>query len=676
MVCRSVAPARRSGVPVGGAVAPAAEALTPEAVQHALHELRVHQAELEMQNEELRRTLAELDAAREHFFDFYDLAPLGYCTVDASGLVQQANLAAATLLGVARRTLVGQSLSHFIDKANQDIWYQSRQLAIETRQCQVCELWLLRPGGAAWWAQLDVIAAQDDEGAPVLHLVLSDITERRQREEQLRLQALVLDQISDEVTITELNGVVTYVNQVGVRRSDRIGTDMVGQHVTAFGESPLADASQQEIAEATLARGAWRGMVAYALADGSSVLTDLRTTLVRDEAGTPVAMVGVGTDITLRRRAQEELRLREQYKRALLDNFPFMVWLKDERGRYLAVNEAFAAAYGWASADSMVGHNVFDITDPERAAQYLTHDLAVLSSGDKREIEELVETDGQQRWFENHKAPVRIDGKVVGTVGYSRDITERKQTLIALEQARAQAQSANRAKSRMLAAVSHDLRQPLSALALYVSVLQQRIPPQQADLVAKIQNCCESLSVMFTDLLSLGKLDSGGVIPEPTDFDVNDFLGSLVSLHASQAASKGLELRCRPCHRSTHTDRALLARLVGNLIDNAICHADKGGVLVACRRHAGAQWIEIWDTGVGIAQDQYDLIFEEYRQLDEGSRKQGSGLGLSIVARMATLLGLKIRLRSRVGRGSLFAVELPPPPDFVANRPLAPGLYA
>ena len=158
------------------------EALSPEETRQMLHELRVHQIELEMQNEELRRAQAELDAARARYFDLYDLAPVGYCTLSEKGLILEANLTAATLLGVARGALVKQPISRFILKEDQDIYYLHRKQLFETGEPQACELRMVKKDGTAFWAHLAATVAQDADGAPVCRVVMSDITERKRTE--------------------------------------------------------------------------------------------------------------------------------------------------------------------------------------------------------------------------------------------------------------------------------------------------------------------------------------------------------------------------------------------------------------------------------------------------------------------------------------------------------------
>jgi len=167
--------------------APSAEnlqALSPEETRQTLHELRVHQIELEMQNEELRRAQADLDAARARYFDLYDLAPVGYCTISEKGLILEANLTAATLLGVARGALVNQPFTRFILLEDQDIYYLHRRQLFETGAPQVWEIRMLREGADPFWARMDATVAQDANGAPVCRAVMTDITERKRAEEE------------------------------------------------------------------------------------------------------------------------------------------------------------------------------------------------------------------------------------------------------------------------------------------------------------------------------------------------------------------------------------------------------------------------------------------------------------------------------------------------------------
>lgn len=224
---------------------------------------------------------------------------------------------------------------------------------------------------------------------------------------------------------------------------------------------------------------------------------------------------------------------------------------------------------------------------------------------------------------------------------------------------KARADRANDAKSRFLAAASHDLRQPLSALKLYTGVLREKVEPGEQMLLVEMDECVASLSDLLSKLLDLSKLDAGAVVPQISSFNVTELFEKLHAAYAPDAGLKGLSLRWGPSGLTARTDPVLFQRIVGNLVSNAIEYSERGGVLIACRRRGGKRWIEVWDTGVGIPQDKIGEVFEEFKQLENGARGHGSGLGLTIVAKTADLLGLQLRVQSRVARGSMFAIELP-----------------
>ena len=155
------------------------EPLLPDDVRQTLHELQVHQIELEMQNEELRRTQLQLDASRARYFDLFDLAPVGYCTLSEQGLIMEGNMTAASMLGIARSELVGQRFSRFILTTFQDTFYLYRKRLFETGQAQTCELKMTMNDGTHIWVGLTTTAAQSDMGTPLQRVVLIDITDSK-----------------------------------------------------------------------------------------------------------------------------------------------------------------------------------------------------------------------------------------------------------------------------------------------------------------------------------------------------------------------------------------------------------------------------------------------------------------------------------------------------------------
>ena len=220
---------------------------------------------------------------------------------------------------------------------------------------------------------------------------------------------------------------------------------------------------------------------------------------------------------------------------------------------------------------------------------------------------------------------------------------------------------ANRAKTRFLAAASHDLRQPMQAIALLAESLQDRArEPATRAIVESIRSSVGTMAALLNAILDVSRFDAGTVRPERSHFVLGPVLERLRHAHAEAAMRKGLELRVVPSTAVVETDPVLLFRVLSNLVSNAVRYTDEGRVLVGCRRRKGTASIEVWDTGPGIPEHQRRLIFREFVQLGnpERDRDQGLGLGLAIVERSAQLLGHALGVRSWMGKGTVFSLDV------------------
>lgn len=227
--------------------------------------------------------------------------------------------------------------------------------------------------------------------------------------------------------------------------------------------------------------------------------------------------------------------------------------------------------------------------------------------------------------------------------------------------ARAEAERANRAKTRFLAAASHDLRQPLQAIGTWNALLARSLPASQQGIAERIQQSVGVFRNILDALLDISRLDGGAIKPDVKEFRIGRLLERVAGACEREASEKGLDLRVAPSTAVVRSDPALLERIVQNFLTNAIRYTAEGRVLVGCRRAGGNLRIEVWDTGTGIPEDKRRAIFEEYYQIEHGESVKGMGLGLSITERIARLLGHELRVRSVPGRGSVFAVTVPRP---------------
>lgn len=228
------------------------------------------------------------------------------------------------------------------------------------------------------------------------------------------------------------------------------------------------------------------------------------------------------------------------------------------------------------------------------------------------------------------------------------------------EAAEARARQAEIAKTRFFAAASHDLRQPLQALRLFLDLLSTRLAdrPHQV-LVGHAITALGSAQALLDDLLDVAKLDSGTVVAKLREVDVVALLAPIAEQFSHLAEDKGLCLRTRLVPATVMTDPALLERMVRNLLANAVRYTESGGVLLGVRRRHHTLTIEVWDTGPGIPSDQRDLVWREFYQGHD--RPQGLGLGLAIVRGLADTLGVRVAMASRPGRGTVFRLMLPLP---------------
>jgi signal transduction histidine kinase/CheY-like chemotaxis protein len=221
---------------------------------------------------------------------------------------------------------------------------------------------------------------------------------------------------------------------------------------------------------------------------------------------------------------------------------------------------------------------------------------------------------------------------------------------------------ANLAKSRFLAAASHDLRQPLHALNLFVGQLHAETEPaERGRIVARIDAAVAAMNELFNALLDVSKLDAGVLAPEVTEIPVAELLKRIETTFTAAAREKGLRLRIVQNGSRVRSDFILLERILLNLVSNAVRYTDRGGVLVGCRRRGNRLRIEVWDTGIGIPEDQHRAVFGEfYRFAGPGAERRGGlGLGLAIVERLCRLLDHPIELTSRLGSGSRFSIAVP-----------------
>jgi PAS domain S-box-containing protein len=359
--------------------------------------------------------------------------------------------------------------------------------------------------------------------------------------------------------------------------------------------------------------------------------------------------------------------LSEAHIRDLLDSAPDATVIVDEAGSIVFANTQVKAVFAY-EPETLMGTDVETLLPERFRATHSDHRAAFAGTPQVRPMGSGLalygrRKDGSEFPIEISLSPVKTkDGLLVSAA--IRDISERSAFETALSNAKEAAESATLTKSRFLAAASHDLRQPLQSIAIYLSVLQKTLrdkPDTALGVCAKIDKSLDVMGQLLDALLDISMLDSGSITSKKCDFQLQTLFDQVSADNLPSANEKGLALLVEPTTEVVYTDPSLLQRIIENFVTNAIRYTDKGSVTVHAHRQGDQLQVEVRDTGIGIPETSLDTIFEEYFQLDNPvrDRRKGLGLGLSIVKHISMLLEHPLDVSSVIGEGSSFAVTVP-----------------
>ena len=544
---------------------------------------------------------------------------------------------------------------------------------------------------------LQVTERPTQEGGLVI--LYTDITELKHSETQRREQALAQKTRMLQQTVDNLSQGVVMVNAKGV-------LELWNHRFLALCDIPPIEAQRSFLevmqdSRVLVLTPRSRDRNGQPLLQKEQRLSDGRVLEIRTHPLPNGDFVNTFTDITERYRHAEVLRKREHWIRLITDHVPAMIAYVKSDFTYEFTNKVYEQWYRWP-CDSILGLSLREAHSDEhflRLQPYINRALQGESlTFDVAESSVL----GKQRFMQRSYVPNRqSNGEITGIFVLVRDITERRQTADALHQAyqnlegrvrertaeltqlngqlvseievrkqaevhlrdaKREAEDANLSKTKFLAAVSHDLLQPLNAARLFTgSLAEQSDVLQSLQLVKNISNSLDDVENLLGTLVDISKLDAGVIKADVSVFAAQHLLDNLAVEYQQVAKSVGLQLDFVCSSVLIKTDIHLLARILRNFLSNAIRYTESGRVLLGCRRRGDSVSIEVWDTGIGIAEDKQEEIFQEFKRGDGQRLKQdrGLGLGLAIVDKITRILGHPIRVSSQLGQGSMFAVSVP-----------------
>lgn len=640
----------------------------------------------------------------------------GIVSISEHNMIETFNPAAEKIFGYAAAEVIGQNLNILMPEPHHSAHDQYVANYLRTGIKNVIginkETTARRKDGTVFQAELAVSEVIVGDRRLFTGLV-RDITERKKAEEALKKSEeqvrLLLNSTAEAIYGIDLQDNCTFVNPSCLRMlgySDQqqlLGKNMHERihHSYPDGRSlPLDACNVYQVIRDGQGRHAdnevfWR-------ADGTSIPVEYWSypQIVNGELS---GVVVTFNDITERKKAEAALREKTSLLSGLLTSIPDMVFFKDQQGVYLGCNPEFSRFVG-KETSHIIGSTDYDLFSKEIADFFREQDRVMMDKGEPRRNEEWIDyPDGSRILVETLKAPLRdADGKVIGLLGVSRDITERKKTekdLIdinrQLEAATAhanemivQAKAANQAKSEFLANMSHEIRTPMNAIIGVADLLWgSDLTAEQRKYVQIFRSAGENLLLLINDILDLSKVESGQLRLERIPFDLSDIVDKPCEIMSLRANSRNLELSCQispDVPQRIQGDPTRLRQVVLNLLSNAVKFTRQGEVVLTVRLIAeraslkSPQYLQfsVRDTGIGISSDKIDAIFEKFTQSDTSiTRKyEGTGLGLTISKQLIELMGGRIWVESRLGEGSTFFFTIPlevAPPERKEGKDMA-----
>jgi PAS domain S-box-containing protein len=670
--------------------------LAAQAVRTAqlLSALRKERDQLE---ERVASRTVELTEQRDFAFQVLNTMGQGLTVVDSRGVFIYVNPAFARFLGYPADQIIGRTPFDFTLDGDHDVLSSAR---VERQDGAVTtyETRLKRRDGTLTTVLVTGVPRLRSGRRDGSISVVTNLDQQKQTEEALRrseAEARKLSQVASRtdniVIITDALGQIEWVNDAFTRITGYTPEEALGRRPGSLLQGPDTDPETVAfMSHAVRERQSFSCEVLNYAKSGRPYWVAVEVQPVYDQSGELTHFIAIEADITERRRFELALRESEERLRLVLETALDAVIGIDSAGRVTYWNQQAARTFGWTEAE-VAGRNFSDLVllprQTDRAdTTIVPGDHTSFMLNQRIELE-AVHRDGYRFPVEVAITPVRV-GDAESFSAFVRNITNRKAYEAALQRAREAAESADRAKTHFLANMSHEIRTPMNAVIGFSSLLlDMALSAEQRDYVDAIRTSGENLLTILNDILDFSKIEAGYMAIDPIPFSVSRLVEESLDLFAVTAGHKQLDLVSRIGENVAplvEADPNRLRQILVNLVGNAIKFTERGEVVVTVDAEPVAPdrqrlIFSVRDSGIGIAPDRIEQLFQPFRQLDPSTTRKygGTGLGLAISRRLCELMGGKITMESAPGYGTSVTVELPVTiPDLPATAPAWQGATA
>jgi len=516
---------------------------------------------------------------------------------------------------------------------------------------------IARDGRTVWLRDLIVVVAED--GMPRwLRGIMLNITERKQAEDELKLSAQLLNSTSDTVFLLDPDGNFVYLNEAAWKSRGYTWDELMVMNLREL-NAPEYNKLLAPRIKAVLENGHGFFESAHRCKDGTVMPVEINVRVI--ESGGRKLLLSVIRDITERKLAEKKLLKSEASLRATLDNSPYMIWQKDPDGRYLAVNEVFLKITGQKQIQDVLGKTDLDLWPKELAEKYRADDAEVIASRQQKHIEESALDGDRMLWVETFKTPI-IDenGNVLGTTGFARDITQRKEYEEEIMRSNAELE-------QFSYAISHDMRQPLRMISSYLQLLEisfaDQLDSAKRDYLNFAIEGAKRIDQMLVALLEYSRVGRMG--EPPTWIESRAMLDEALQFLQPAITEAQAKLNISGDWPQILVSHDEILRLLQNLIGNAIKYRIAGRIpeITVISEMVKNEWhLCVTDNGVGIVPDQIKRLFKVFQRLQTRTAYEGTGIGLALCRKIAEHHKGRLWAESAgEGQGSRFCVVLPVP---------------
>ncbi|HSD59131.1 MAG TPA: PAS domain S-box protein [Methanotrichaceae archaeon] len=574
------------------------------------------------------------------------------------------NDALCTLMGHLREEVIGHTDHDFFPKDQADVFWEKDEMVFQSGKGNINDEKITDVQGMVRDITTKKTLYADNAGNQFIVGIIRDITERKRAEDALRETRNYLENLFDHanapIIVWDPSFRITRFNHAFEHLTGHTAEEVIGQRLDILFPESSRNASLSKI-ERTPAGEYWESVeIPILRKDGDTRLVLWNSANIYTEDGkTLLATMAQGTDITERKRAEEELKKSEAKNRSLLNAIPDTIFLIGKDGKFLDYKTADASQL-YVAPEAFMGRNIRDVMPADLVLQAMHHMEQARKTGDTQLFEYQLPLGSKAAHFEARINPAEEDSFLV----LVRDITEKKKSEEALRKAKEDAEFAMRAKSEFLANMSHEIRTPMNAvIGMTGLLLNTDLDSDQRECVEIINSSGEALLAIINDILDYSKIEEGKRELERQPFDLCECIESSMDLVASKAAEKGIRLACAiddQVPKNIIGDVTRLRQILVNLLSNAVKFTEAGQVSVTVTsQQKGGRYefcFTVRDTGIGIPPGKMNRLFQSFSQIDMSTTRKygGTGLGLAISKRLVEMMGGKIWAESEVGKGSAF----------------------